>query len=223
MIIALDGPAGSGKSTTAQAVARRLNITYLDTGAMYRAITLYCLRRRIPVEDTEKLAEIAEAVAISFSGIPPETRVWMNGEDVSEEIRGEEVTAHVSDYCAPAVVRTTLVEQQRAIGRDTSLVCEGRDIGTVVFPNAELKIFMNASVEERAKRRQKDFLMMGIEKTLDVLMHDLSERDRKDSSRAVSPLSKAVGALELDTTGLTLEEQVDWIVAQAKKVGFEQR
>lgn len=221
MVLALDGPAGSGKSTTAQAVARRLNITYLDTGAMYRVITLYCLRWRIPVEDIGKLAEVAKSVAISFTGVPPETRVWMNGEDVSEEIRGEVVTANVSDYCAPAVVRTALVEQQRAIGRDSSIVCEGRDIGTVVFPDAELKVFMNASVEERAKRRQKDFLMMGVEKTLDVLMSDLSERDRKDSSRAVSPLSKAADALELDTTGMTLEEQVDWIVAQAKKIGLE--
>jgi cytidylate kinase len=218
MIIAIDGPAGSGKSSTAKAVARRMNITYLDTGAMYRVITLAALREKIASNDSAALSELVASTSISFTGVPPDTRVLMNGEDVSDEIRGEEVTARVSEYCAPMVVRTALVEQQRRIGSGCSLVCEGRDIGTTVFPQAEVKIFMTASVAERAARRKKDFEKLGIVKSDQELMADLAERDRKDSSRAVSPLAKADDALELDTTGLTLDEQVDWIVEQARRV-----
>ncbi|MBN1575145.1 MAG: (d)CMP kinase [Chitinispirillaceae bacterium] len=218
MIIAIDGPAGSGKSSTAKAVARHLNITYLDTGAMYRVITLAALRRVIAPSDNEALAELVAGTSISFTGVPPDTRVWMNGEDVSEEIRGEAVTGKVSDYCAPAVVRRALVDEQRRMGGGCSLVCEGRDIGTTVFPGADLKIFMTASVAERAARRQKDFARMGIEKSIDELAAELADRDRKDSSRAVSPFSKADDAVDLDTTGMTLDEQVDWIVERARKV-----
>ncbi len=218
MIIAIDGPAGSGKSSTAKAVARRLNITYLDTGAMYRVITLAALRQGIAPSDDDALADLVAKTSISFTGVPPDTRVWMDGEDVSEEIRGEAVTAQVSDYCAPAVVRKALVGRQRSIGRGQSLVCEGRDIGTTVFPDADLKIFMTASVAERAARRKNDFERMGIKKTAAELIADLTERDRKDSTRAVSPLSKAADAIELDTTGMTLEEQVDWIVERARRI-----
>lgn len=215
MIIAIDGPAGSGKSSTARAVACRLNITYLDTGAMYRVITLAALRRGIAPSDDRSLADLVANTSISFTGTPPDMRVLMNGEDVSEEIRGEAVTANVSDYCAPAVVRLALVEQQRRIGRECSLVCEGRDIGTTVFPDADLKIFMTASVTERAARRKKDFARMGIEKSIDEIVADIIDRDRKDATRAVSPFSKADDAIELDTTGMTLEEQVDWVVKRA--------
>ena len=218
MIIAIDGPAGSGKSSTAKAVARRLNITYLDTGAMYRVITLAALRKNIASTDDAALAQLVTATSITFTGTPPDMQVWMNGEDVSHEIRGEEVTARVSEYCAPAVVRTALVEQQRKIGSGTSLVCEGRDIGTTVFPQADLKIFMTASVEERAARRKKDFERLGIRKTGQELIADLAERDRKDSSRALSPLAKASDALELDTTGMTLDGQVEWIAQKARRI-----
>ena len=157
MIIAIDGPAGSGKSTTAKLVAQRLGIIHLDTGAMYRAITLKALREKIPASDTAALGALVRRTTLSFSGIPPEMKVWMDGEDVSMAIRNDEVTKNVSDYCVPKAVREALVEQQRAMGRAGSAVCEGRDIGTVVFPNAELKFFMVCSVTERARRRQKDF------------------------------------------------------------------
>lgn len=216
MIIAIDGPAGSGKSSTAKKVARRLNITYLDTGAMYRVITLAALRKGIAADDENALGCLVKETAISFTGVPPETSVFMNGEDVSDEIRGNAVTARVSDYCAPSVVRTALVEQQRSIGKETSLVCEGRDIGTVVFPDAEIKIFMTASVRERALRRQKDFRQLGIDKTLKVLEEELAARDLKDSTRKNSPLMKAGDAVELDTTGMTIDDQVDWIVQRAE-------
>lgn len=218
MIIAIDGPAGSGKSSTAKAVARRLNITYLDTGAMYRVITLAALREGISADEDVKLADLVSRTQITFTGVPPENHVFINGEDVSDEIRGEAVTANVSDYCAPAAVRTALVEQQRKMAEGTSLVCEGRDIGSVVFPDAELKVFMTASVQERALRRRKDFLRLGVDKSIEELERDLAERDRKDSTRKNSPLVKAEDAMELDTTGMTLDDQVDWIAAQAQKI-----
>jgi len=215
MIIAIDGPAGSGKSSTARAVAARLGITYLDTGAMYRAITLKCFRLGISYLDTEALAKLTSQTVISFTGVPPESRIWMDGEDVSTEIRSDEVSKNVSDYCAPSVVREALVKQQRMIGKNNSVVCEGRDIATVVFPDADLKIFMVASVEERARRRQKDFERMGVHKSIDELKKEIALRDHKDSTRNNSPLQKAAGAEELDTTGMTLESQIEYIVNKA--------
>ncbi|MFP4164796.1 MAG: (d)CMP kinase [Chitinispirillaceae bacterium] len=215
MIIAIDGPAGSGKSSTAREVAARLKITYLDTGAMYRAVTLKALRREIPSTDDHALERIMQETVISFEGTAPDTRIIMDGEDVSEEIRGDEVTAHVSDYCARNVVRKSLVDQQRLIASGRSVVCEGRDIGTVVFPRAELKIFMVASAEERARRRQKDFSRLGIEKSLKNLVEEIIIRDRKDSTRENSPLLKADDAVEMDTTGMTLEEQITFVIDKA--------
>ncbi|MDD5675565.1 MAG: (d)CMP kinase [Chitinivibrionales bacterium] len=212
MVIAIDGPAGSGKSTTAKLVASRLGMVHLDTGAMYRVITLACLRKNIKADDNAGLAKIVRETEISFSGTPPSTKIWMNGEDVSKEIRGDAVTKNVSDYCAPVVVREALVNQQRSLGGSQSVVCEGRDIGTVVFPKAEYKFFMVASVAARAARRQKDFNSLGQKKTLPELMAEIDERDRKDSGRALSPLRKADDAIEIDTTDLSIEQQVSFII-----------
>jgi cytidylate kinase len=218
VVIAIDGPAGSGKSSTAKQVAARLGILHLDTGAMYRAITLKCLRGRIPYQDHAKIAALLKDTSISFSGSAPAMRVWMDGEDITGAIRSDDVTKNVSDYCAVPVVRTVLVDLQRKIGSGQSVVCEGRDIGTVVFPKAELKFYMVASVEERARRRQKDFAAMGIVKTLAELSAEINERDRKDSSRSNSPLCKAKDAEEIDTTSLTLDEQIKFIVDKARKL-----
>jgi cytidylate kinase len=218
MIIAIDGPAGSGKSSTAKMVASRLKIVHLDTGAMYRAITLKCLRNKIDFHDHEALGELLIKTDIYFTGAPPSTTVWMDGDDVSNAIRNDDVTKNVSDYCAVPIVRTNLVALQRKIGNAQSTVCEGRDIGTVVFPNADLKIFMVASVEERAKRRQKDFEKIGVSKSITELIAEISERDNKDSTRSNSPLVKAADALELDTTTMTLEKQVQYIVGKAEKL-----
>lgn len=215
MIIAIDGPAGSGKSSTAKAVAARLGFTFLDTGAMYRAVTLKCLRLGIPATDHGALERTMTGMTIAFSGTLPEVRTILNGEDVSEAIRSDEVTKNVSDYCAPAVVRKQLVEQQRRIAAGTSVVCEGRDIGTVVFPSADLKFYMVASVEERARRRQRDFEVMGIRKSIPELVAELSARDKKDSTRQNSPLTMASDAEQIDTTTMTLQEQVDYIVNKA--------
>ncbi|NLP01390.1 MAG: (d)CMP kinase [Fibrobacter sp.] len=223
MIIAIDGPAGSGKSTTAKIVASRLGITYLDTGAMYRVITLKALRAGIPATDEPALARLTADTVISFSGKLPDTRVFMDGEDVTDAIRGSDVTSNVSDYCAPKVVREALVEQQRRIAEGNSVVCEGRDIGTVVFPNADLKFFMTASVVERAKRRQKDFEKLGISKSVDELVEEITLRDKKDSTRANSPLCKADDALEIDTTSMSLEEQAELIIERALRLMKEEQ
>ena len=212
LIIAIDGPAGSGKSSTAKAAAARLGAVYLDTGAMYRAVALKALRRGIAYTDDDALAAVMRETEIVFEGAPPNTRVIMDGEDVSVAVRSDEVTKNVSDYCARDVVRKSLVDQQRRIASGRTVVCEGRDMCTVVFPDAEVKIYMTASVEERAKRRRKDFAAMGIDKPLEELIADIETRDRKDSTRSNSPLTKAEDAIEMDTTGMTLDEQIDFIV-----------
>lgn len=220
MVIAIDGPAGSGKSSTAKLVAQRLRILHLDTGAMYRAVTLKCLRQKIAYTDIDALQECVRNTQITFSGTPPEVKVFMDGEDVTDSIRSEEVTNSVSDYCTPEVVRTELVEQQRQIGRRCPVVCEGRDVGTVVFPDAALKFYMVASVEERARRRQKDFEKLNITKNIHELIREISQRDEKDSSRQISPLCKAVDAELIDTTQMSLHDQVDYIVKKARAHGF---
>ena len=215
MIIAIDGPAGSGKSSTAKAVAARLGITYLDTGAMYRAITLRCLREGIGAGEAEALEKTVDSARIRFESKAGTQRIFLDDEDVTEAIRGDAVTRRVSDYCAPAVVRRRLIEEQRMIARGRSLVCEGRDIGTAVFPDAELKFFMVATPEERARRRRKDFQALGVIKSTAELIAELAERDRKDSTRENSPLRKAREAEEIDTTAMTLGGQVDYIVNKA--------
>jgi cytidylate kinase len=169
----------------------------------------------ISSQDTEALAKLTSQTVISFTGVPPESHIWMDGEDVSLQIRSDEVTRNVSDYCAPSVVREALVKQQREIGKNNSVVCEGRDIATVVFPDADLKFFMVASVEERARRRQKDFEKLGIHKSIDELKEEISLRDHKDSTRENSPLQKAADAEEIDTTNMTLESQIEYIVNKA--------
>ena len=196
----------------------KLGILHLDTGAMYRAITLKCLRNKILYQDHAKIAALLKDTSISFSGAAPAMRVWMDNEDITEAIRSDDVTKNVSDYCAVPVVRTVLVDLQRKIGSGQSVVCEGRDIGTVVFPKAKLKFYMVASVEERAKRRQKDFAAMGIKKSINELVTEISERDRKDSSRENSPLCKAEDAEEIDTTNISLDQQVKYIVDKARKL-----
>jgi cytidylate kinase len=215
MIIAIDGPAGSGKSSTARLVAARLGFMLLDTGAMYRAVTLKCLRKRIPAADHGALEKVVAQTDIRFTGKPPDMRIFMDGEDVTGAVRSDEVTKNVSDYCAPLEVRRQLVRLQRAAAAGSPVVCEGRDIGTVVFPDADLKFFMTASVEERARRRQKDFEAVGVKKSLKELTAEISMRDEKDSTRENSPLRRASDAEEIDTTAMTLEKQVDYIVAKA--------
>jgi cytidylate kinase len=216
MIIAIDGPAGSGKSTTAKLVAERLGILHLDTGAMYRCITLKGLESKIPYQDHKKIGEMSDNTEINFTMEQSRQQVLMDKKDVTEAIRSPEVTANVSDYCAVPVVREILVEQQRRIGRQQSSVLEGRDIGTVVFPDADFKFFLIADPKVRAERRQKELAAKGIRRSIEELVTDITERDRKDMTRSHSPLKKADTAVEIDTTALTIEEQVEKIIGYIK-------
>ncbi|MEA5502424.1 bifunctional pantoate--beta-alanine ligase/(d)CMP kinase [Halotia wernerae UHCC 0503] len=209
-IIAIDGPAGAGKSTVARRVAAELGLVYLDTGAMYRAVTWLVLQQNIAIDDECAIAELANQCKIELTPSPDlqsPVRVWVNDTDVTQAIRTIEVTSQVSAIAAQSAVRQALVKQQQSWGKKGGLVAEGRDIGTHVFPDAEVKIFLNASVSERARRRQQDFKKQGQpEVSLEQLKRDIAERDWKDSTREVSPLQKAADAIEVQTDGLSVSE-----------------
>lgn len=221
-VIAIDGPAGSGKSTVARQAARALGFDYLDTGAMYRAITLAALKKGIDLEDAVALADIAKESAIAFRRAEDGSqRVMLNGKDVTDGIRMLDVTANVSAVSAQAEVREELVNQQRELAAIAAkgAIVEGRDIGTVVFPRAMLKVYLDASIEERARRRRKDMTAAGVAVDDGELVRLLHTRDKMDSSRDISPLSKAGDAIIVDTTKMTIEEAAGLIIrlAQEKK------
>ena len=212
MIVAIDGPAASGKSTTAKMVAKKLEMTYLDTGAMYRAVTLALLRSNTDLDDYDSVCQVVDELELDIYDKGSKTIVKLDGEDVSEEIRSMPVTENVSAVSAMKYVRQTMVEIQRNIGKKTNCVVEGRDIGTVVFPDAELKIFMVADVNMRAERRFKDFYEMGENRSFQEVLADLKRRDEKDSTRAYSPLQKADEAIEIDTSMLSIDQQGEKII-----------
>lgn len=214
IIIAIDGPAGSGKSTTAKLVAQELEYIYIDTGAMYRAVTLAWLREKKELTEIV-LNDLMNRISVSIEQSENGQRTMLNGEDVSEEIRTPEVNKYVSPISAVSCVREKMVEQQRSIGKKGGIVMDGRDIGTVVFPNAELKIFLVASIETRAKRRQLELKQKSIDFSVEEIKKQIIERDKYDSSRELSPLRKAGDAIEVDTSYLTIEEQVNIIVELA--------
>lgn len=228
-IVAIDGPAGAGKSTVARRVAQQLGLLYLDTGAMYRAVTWLVLERGIPLEDEGAIAELVVRSEIRLEAEQPvsmqgenrawETptiaqQIWINGQEVTEAIRTQTVTQQVSAIAAQRAVRAALVRQQQEYGRRGGVVMDGRDIGTNVFPDAELKIFLTASVQERARRRQLDLKHRGLPAaTLEELEQAIFERDRKDSTRAIAPLRKATDAVEIETDNLTIEAVTEKIVS----------
>ena len=211
-IIALDGPAGAGKSTTSKVLAARLGYKYLDTGAMYRALTYFALQNNIATTDSDKLTMLAKKLSIEFETHEDVNRVFINGEEVTEQIRTPEVTLHVSEVSAIQGVRVAMVAKQKELGKEGSIVAEGRDTTTVVFPNADMKIYLDASVNERARRRLLDLARMGVSTTLEEQEADINRRDKFDSGRAHSPLTKAKDAVVVDTTRLTFEEQIDYII-----------
>jgi pantoate ligase/cytidylate kinase len=212
-IIAIDGPAGAGKSTVTRNIAQQLGLLYLDTGAMYRAVTWLVLQSGIDVTDEPMIAELVDQCQIELIPQDGSLLVKINGHEVTEAIRTPEVTAHVSAISAQNAVRQALVRQQQAYGRRGGLVAEGRDIGTNVFPDAELKIFLTASVEARSQRRQLEMQQKGQgEVSLEQLQQEIALRDQKDSSRAIAPLQKAVDAIEINTDNLTITEVTDCII-----------
>lgn len=221
MIITIDGPAGSGKSTTARAVARRLGYTYLDTGAMYRAVALAFLRVDAP--PTPEVAQhLLPDLRIDVAYRAGEMHVLLNEEDVTEPIRTQEVGNMASTVSTLRAVREKLVREQRRVARgheatEGGVVVDGRDMGTVVFPDAEVKIFMVADVKERARRRQADYAKLGIDVSFEDVLEEIEERDRKDRERDIAPLRRAEDAIELDTTHRGFEEQVEFVIDCAKR------
>ncbi|MBT5077517.1 MAG: (d)CMP kinase [Candidatus Marinimicrobia bacterium] len=214
MIIAIDGPAGSGKSTTAKKVAAQLNLMHLDTGAMYRAVALYILDQDIAeshLNNHNQMTQILDGIEIKISN--ETNNVFLNGKDVSIQIRENRVSDFVSEVSAISLVRERMVHLQREIAMGNNVVLEGRDIGTRVFPNADVKVYLNADVNERGQRRFKELVKQGEEITLDAVIRDIESRDLKDSSREHSPLEKAKDAIEIDTTKLSIDAQVNEIVS----------
>ncbi len=212
IIIAIDGPSACGKSSTAKQVAEKLGYCYLDSGAMYRAVTLCFIRAKTYLTNPDEVNKMLEKCNISLN----ETSILLNGQPVGEEIRTMEVDQLVSEVSAISAVRKRLVVQQQEIGKQKGIVMDGRDIGMVVFPHAELKVFMTADMNIRAIRRQKELRDKGIETDIGEIAKNLSERDIMDSTREDSPLVKAENAIVLDTTNLTLRNQVDEIVRLAQ-------
>ncbi len=211
--IAIDGPAGAGKSTVAKAVAARLGALYLDTGAMYRAVGLYMLEGGVPMEDDSAIAAAVPGAGVLVRHVDGAQRVFLNGRDVSEAIRRPEISMAASRVSAVAAVREAMVAMQRRIAEDCDIVMDGRDIGTKVLPQATLKIFLVADEKIRARRRFDELQAKGAPDTYEQVLADLVRRDRDDSTRAVSPLRKAEDAVEVDTTALSIEECVERILA----------
>jgi cytidylate kinase len=218
IIIAIDGPAASGKSTTARGVAHKLGYRYIDTGAMYRAITVKVLDRGIKPNDADGISELLKGTVVTQEEHEGGSRVCLDGNDVTDRLRLPEVNRAIGPVCEVPAVREKMVALQRQLGGKGGAVLEGRDIGTVVFPGADLKVFLVADVEERARRRQLELKRHGISQDLKTVIEDLVARDQRDSQRERSPLTKAAEARELDTTSLTIEEQVDIIVSWAHAI-----
>jgi len=216
MVIAIDGPAGSGKSTTAKKVAEKLGFIHINTGAMYRGIALKCIQENMNIDNRSQLNHLLAYTKFEF-GTEGESTLFMDGVDISAEITSVQVTDFVSQVSAISEVREKLVQYQRKMAEGLNVVLEGRDIGTVVFPNADHKYFLVADIHERAMRRKKEMEAKGEIVSLEELTVEMLERDRKDSTRKHSPLKKAEDAVEIDTTGISIEEQVNRIVEIVNK------
>lgn len=210
IIIAIDGYAATGKSSQAKLLAATLGYTYIDTGAMYRAVTLFALRQQPQGEvEPERLIDSLQNITITFQSMDSEQFTFLNGENVTDAIRSTQVTEHVSSIAKIPEVRSFLVAQQKTLGQNKGIVMDGRDIGTVVFPNAECKFFLTASPEVRAQRRHLEQLEKGIKEDFEDVLENISTRDLLDSTRAVSPLKKASDAIEIDVSTRSIEEVYD--------------
>ena len=207
--IAIDGPAGSGKSTTAREVAKRLNYIHIDSGAMYRAVTLKAIKLKIPTEDSDRIIEIASSISLQFKNVDSQFFIYMNGKDISGLIRTPGISNAINSVAANPEVRKILVKKQQQLGRSGGIVMDGRDIGTVVFPDAELKIYLQADAKERARRRFDEFKSKGIVISFEKVLEEVNTRDNADLSRKYGPLKIAPDAVVIDTTRFTIEEQIE--------------
>ncbi|MGQ9508063.1 MAG: (d)CMP kinase [Thermodesulfobacteriota bacterium] len=212
LIISIDGPSGAGKSTVAQALAKRLGYRYIDTGAMYRAVAWKVKRESVALEDEASLVQIASSLNLSFVTEENRIRLFENHEEITEAIRSPEMSRLASEISKRKGVREVLVEKQRTMGKDGGVVIEGRDIGTIVFPKADIKFYLNASPEERGRRRFKELMERGIEIDFKETLREVVDRDRNDMNREISPLRKAEDAIEIDSTHRSVEEVVDEMV-----------
>lgn len=216
--VAIDGPSAAGKSTIAKMVAKKENFIYIDTGAMYRCVAYYCLTQKIDLNDEKAVEQEIEHIQIRLT---PDNKVYLNDEDVSNQIRQDQVSLGASCVSKYQVVRSFLVDEQRKMAKAGNVILDGRDIGTVVLPNADLKIYQIASVETRAKRRYLENLERGLDADLETIKKEIEERDYQDTHREISPLKKAEDAIELDTSSLTLEEVVEQVLTLIQKAKEE--
>ena len=221
IIIALDGYSACGKSTTAKAVSKILGFKYIDSGAMYRAVTYFFTENHISISNPHEVTKALDSFKIKFQSDNGNNNIYLNGLNVEEKIRSMDVSSQVSTVSAIKSVRMSMVKIQRSMGRTKGVIMDGRDIGTVVFPDAELKIFMTADISIRTKRRQRELLEHGELINLSEVKKNLEQRDYQDSKREHSPLQKADDAIEIDTTFLTLDEQVDMVVKMAASLMLE--
>ena len=210
LVIAVDGPAGAGKSTISKLIADKLNINYIDTGAMYRAITYKCLQNNIDINNEEEVINIAKDCEIDFK----DNNIYLNGDILKDEIRTIEVSNNVSNVAKIKEVRYLMVDVQRNIGKVSSVILDGRDIGSYVFPNADYKFFLVATPEERGKRRYKELINKGHDVNLEEIINDIIKRDEIDSNREFAPLIKADDAIEIDTTGKSINEVVQYVLSK---------
>ncbi len=216
LVVAIDGPAGSGKSTVSKRIAKSLGVLYIDTGAMYRAVTLKAIMRGINLEDEKALTELARSTKIDLDEKDGKLRVYLDGEDVASLIRTPELTSKVKYIARVSGVRQEMVNLQRSIGKKHGAVLEGRDISTVVFPDADYKFYLDASVEERARRRHKELKKLGQKVRVGDIKKDIVERDSSDMKRSVGALKKAEDAIFIDTTKLTIDGVVEKILSFIK-------
>lgn len=216
-IIAIDGFSSCGKSTVAKAIAKKLNFVFVDSGSMYRAVTLYILRNNVDLEDTKAINKALENIHIDFIPNTEKTQILLNGDDISDEIRQMEVSEKVSEVSAIKEVRRAMVAQQQQLGARRDIVMDGRDIGTTVFPDADLKIFMTADPVVRANRRFAELTAKGEQVTLDEIIENLAHRDHIDSTREESPLRQAEDAIVLDNSNLTQDQQLEFVLQEYQK------